>query len=96
MPTVNLFQPHARLRFHARPAILKLPTLRQGSSGSTVRVLQQLLNFKGFALEVDGKFGPYTREAVKNFQYINDLPGDGIVDVKTWYHLGSELLPFAF
>ena len=72
----------------------KLPTIRQGSSGSVVRVLQQLLNFKGLSLKVDGEFGPRTQEAVKEFQHISNLPVDGIVDAQTWHHLSSELLPF--
>jgi peptidoglycan hydrolase-like protein with peptidoglycan-binding domain len=73
----------------------KLPILRQGSSGSVVRVLQQLLNFKGFALTIDGEFSSTTEEAVKQFQAMNNLAGDGIVDAKTWYHLSSEVLPFS-
>jgi peptidoglycan hydrolase-like protein with peptidoglycan-binding domain len=77
-------------------ATFLLPVLHQGTSGSAVRVLQQLLNFQGFSLEVDGQFGSQTWEAVKNFQYINNLPMDGIVDAETWHHLGFDLLPFAF
>ena len=87
MVTFNLPQSSATSTF-------KLPTIRQGSSGSVVRVLQQLLNFKGLSLKVDGEFGPGTQEAVKDFQRINNLPGDGIVDAQTWHHLISELLPF--
>lgn len=72
---------------------LKLPILRQGSSGSTVRVLQQLLNFKGFSLEVDGEFNPYTQQAVKEFQKKNGLPVQGVVDANTWCHLSAGFLP---
>lgn len=78
-----------------KPSTLKLPILRQGSSGSPVRVLQQLLNFKGFTLKVDGEFGFLTEEAVRDFQHINDLAVDGIVDAKTWYNLSAGLLPMA-
>ena len=76
-----------------KKAPLKLPILRPGSSGSTVRVLQQLLNFKGFSLEVNGEFNPRTLEAVKQFQQMNGLLVEGIVDAKTWYHLSMGLLP---
>lgn len=76
-----------------KPSTLKLPILCQGSSGSAVRVLQQLLNFKGFTLKVDGEFGFLTEEAVRDFQYNNDLAVDGIVDTKTWYNLSVGLLP---
>jgi peptidoglycan hydrolase-like protein with peptidoglycan-binding domain len=77
---------------YKKKAPLKLPVLGLGSSGSTVRVLQQLLNFKGFTLEVDGEFDSLTREAVKDFQCLNGLTGDGIVDAKTWQHLSFGLL----
>jgi peptidoglycan hydrolase-like protein with peptidoglycan-binding domain len=71
----------------------KLPVIRSGSSGSTVRILQQLLNFKGFTLEVDGEFNLQTQEAVKEFQQRKGLPVKEIVDAKTWYHLSVGLLP---
>lgn len=75
-----------------RKAALKLPCVRQGSSGSAVRVLQQLLNFKGFKLEVNGQFDLPTQTAVKNFQQINALTVNGIVDAETWYNLSIGLL----
>ncbi|HEY9832419.1 MAG TPA: peptidoglycan-binding domain-containing protein [Stenomitos sp.] len=75
-----------------RQAALKLPLVRPGSSGSAVRVLQQLLNFKGFKLEVNGQFDLSTQAAVKNFQQINALAVNGIVDAETWYHLSVGLL----
>lgn len=87
MPTFNLsITPETKMP-------LKLPVLCMGSSGSTVRVLQQLLNFKGFCLEVNGEFNACTREAVKEFQQINGLTPSGMVDAKTWCHLGTGLLP---
>ena len=76
----------------SRQASLKLPIVHQGSSGSAVRVLQQLLNFKGFKLEVNGQFDPSTQAAVKNFQQIKGLAVNGIVDAQTWYHLSAGLL----
>lgn len=71
---------------------LKLPIVRPGSSGSAVRVLQQVLNFKGFNLGVDGIYGSSTQEAVKDFQQTKGLAGDGIVDAQTWAHLSFGLL----
>ncbi len=76
-----------------KKASLRLPILRPGSSGSTVRVLQQLLNFKGFNLEIDGEFNLRTQEAVKEFQQMNGLRMEGIVDSQTWYYLSAGLLP---
>jgi peptidoglycan hydrolase-like protein with peptidoglycan-binding domain len=89
MSTSNLSQTSTR------QTTLKLPTVRQGSSGSVVRVLQQLLNFKGFTLEVNGQFDLPTQEAVKNFQQIQGLTVDGMVDAQTWYHLSAGLLSVA-
>lgn len=80
----------------AQKASLKLPVLRPGSSGSTVRVLQQLLNFKGFKLEIDGEFNLRTQEAVKEFQQMNGLGMEGIVDSQTWYYLSAGLLPLEY
>jgi peptidoglycan hydrolase-like protein with peptidoglycan-binding domain len=74
---------------------LKLPILEQGSDGSAVRVLQQLLNFKGYTLEVDGHFGSLTERTVKEFQFAHDLTVDGIVDSKTWQKLSLGILPSA-
>lgn len=71
---------------------LKLPIVRPGCSGSAVRVLQQVLNFKGFQLDVDGVYDLRTQEAVKYFQKTNSLTGDGVVDAKTWQRLSFGLL----
>jgi peptidoglycan hydrolase-like protein with peptidoglycan-binding domain len=71
---------------------IRLPVVRLGSSGSAVRVLQQVLNFKGFQLDVDGVYDLRTQEAVKDFQQTNSLSGDGVVDAKTWQHLSFGLL----
>lgn len=58
--------------------------LRQGSTGKDVRELQQRLVDWGYALQVDGKFGPLTMATVKAFQTANGLDIDGIVGRKTW------------
>lgn len=50
------------------------PTLRQGSKGTAVRELQQILG-----VTVDGDFGPKTKAAVIAFQKAQGLVGDGIV-----------------
>ena len=58
-------------------------TIKLGSKGDDVKVLQQKLN-----LAVDGIFGPLTQEAVKEFQKNNGLTVDGIVGTNTWAKLG--------
>lgn len=62
-------------------------TVRQGSSGPEVMVLQAQLNlfFKDKApLVVDGLFGPLTRGRTVAFQQARGLSADGIVGPMTW------------
>lgn len=61
------------------------PVLREGSTGTAVKVLQWELNVTtGSRLSGDGNFGPATKTAVMNFQRFFKLPADGIVGSKTW------------
>lgn len=60
------------------------PTIRQGSRGNFVKILQYLLNEYGFNLEPDGVFGGNTLRAVKTFQANNNLTQDGIVGRNSW------------
>lgn len=55
-----------------------------GSQGSDVKTLQQMLNSKGYSLDVDGIFGSKTQAAVKDYQQKNNLAVDGIVGTNTW------------
>lgn len=59
------------------------PTLKVGSSGDAVRLLQQKLG-----VTADGAFGPITKRAVVAFQKANGLVQDGIVGPMTWAKLG--------
>jgi peptidoglycan hydrolase-like protein with peptidoglycan-binding domain len=63
------------------------PTLRPGSRGDAVRLLQQALNTTGAGLATDGIFGPATEAAVRAFQVTNGLTADGIVGPQTWRRL---------
>lgn len=58
-------------------------TLKTGSRGDTVKLLQHRLN-----IMADGIFGKLTEEAVKEFQTGHGLAADGIVGPKTWEALG--------
>lgn len=75
-----------------------LPTLKKGSTGSEVVVLQKCLG----VLETDGNFGPTTETWVKALQAACSLKADGVVGPITWEQVldlkdradeGGPLLP---
>ena len=69
-------------------------TVKKGSTGTDVMILQQMLNSIGYDCgEVDGKFGKKTQNAVKNFQRVHTLKVDGIVGKNTWTELNKTALP---
>lgn len=68
-------------------------TIQYGSSGEEVKTLQTELNKRGYKLDVDGKFGPKTQAAVKDYQKKNNLAVDGIVGRNTWGSLTSSGKP---
>jgi peptidoglycan hydrolase-like protein with peptidoglycan-binding domain len=65
------------------------PTLRRGSNEPAVSELQQQLVDAGYAVVVDGDFGPGTEGSVKQFQSDQGLDADGIVGPATWAALDS-------
>ena len=70
------------------------PTLRKGSKGEWVTLLQTKLYQLGYSLGasgIDGKYGSATEKAVREFQLANGLTPDGITGQKTWSALdGTE------
>ena len=67
------------------------PALHNGSQGEKVRKLQERLQALGYYQgEVDGQFGPGTREAVVAFQQKNRLDPDGYAGEETQSVLYSE------
>ncbi len=52
-------------------------------TGKDVKWVQQVLVNSGISVDVDGSFGPATKEAVKKFQKANDLDVDGSCGPKT-------------
>ncbi len=64
--------------------------LSEGDTAPEVRELQYLLSFiSNFVeavpgLEIDGIFGPRTRDSVEQFQSYYGLPATGTVDAATW------------
>jgi len=63
-------------------------TVKNGSRGTMVKVLQFLLNENGFdAGSTDGIAGSKTIAALKNYQKSKGLTADGIAGLKTWTKL---------
>ena len=61
------------------------PTLREGSQGNEVRVLQQALQNAGYKIKsADGIFGKDTERAVAEFQRDHKIKITGIVTNATW------------
>lgn len=66
--------------------------LYAGCRGTAVTKLQQMLSDLGYySGDIDGKFGPLTKEAVVAFQADKGLVEDGVVGTKTYVALYDEL-----
>lgn len=63
-----------------------MDTIKEGSTGGQVKLLQKLLN-----INIDGVFGLDTKKAVQEFQKKSGLTIDGIVGKDTWEKLGMNL-----
>ena len=61
--------------------------LRRGSRNEQVADLQDKLRKRGYAVAIDGVFGPGTEVAVMHFQASHGLQADGIVGPETWAKL---------
>lgn len=66
---------------------MKLPVLKKGAKGDTVRAMQILLNGNGASLETDGSFGGATQRALRVYQEAVGLEPDGSCGRKTWEKL---------
>lgn len=65
-----------------------MKTIKKGSKGTEVLVLQLILGFTG--KEADGIFGSKTKDALKKWQKSNGLTNDGIAGAKTWTKIRSQ------
>ncbi len=59
------------------------PTVKNGTRGANVKLLQQNLNACGYKLEEDGIFGKLSTQALKEWQAQNGLVADGIYGKKS-------------
>lgn len=75
------------------PASWAGTNLTLGSTGASVRMMQEQLNRIADSypalpkVNVDGQFGEQTAQAVRTFQQIFNLPQTGVVDRATWYKI---------
>ncbi len=60
------------------------PLLSQGSQGAEVLVLQSMLDYRGYDIDIDGDFGPQTHDVVISFQQSRGLSANGYVAEATW------------
>lgn len=67
-------------------------TISEGARGDTVKWLQYKLVRRTLsdATQIDGIFGPMTKNAVEQFQHDSGLGVDGIVGPATWASLGGD------
>jgi peptidoglycan hydrolase-like protein with peptidoglycan-binding domain len=62
-------------------------TVQEGSTGDAVRGAQVQLVKHGYAIGVDGQFGPATASAVRDFEGKVGLTVNGVVEADTWREL---------
>ncbi|MGH9869789.1 MAG: N-acetylmuramidase domain-containing protein [Candidatus Polarisedimenticolia bacterium] len=73
-----------------------MKTLRKDSKDTeAVVMLQELLNLTQHRIRVDGKFGPATDRAVRDYQKARGLVVDGIVGQQTWLKLLADVPHYA-
>jgi peptidoglycan hydrolase-like protein with peptidoglycan-binding domain len=67
------------------------PTLKQGSTGKWVSLLQEDLTFAGYQTDVDGQFGPETTQTVDQFKQAKGLAPNGVFKQEAWRYLRSAV-----
>lgn len=70
-----------------------LTIIREGDMSSAVYKMQLALQASGFAVTADGRFGPGTALAVKDYQLKKGLAADGIAGAATIREMGLDLRP---
>ncbi|MCA2981104.1 MAG: peptidoglycan-binding protein [Myxococcaceae bacterium] len=73
----------------SRPPAGPAGVLRPGASGDDVLALQRALGANGFRVALDGRFGPATERAVRQFQRAQGLDVDGVAGPRTQARLGA-------
>ncbi|MBI3088158.1 MAG: peptidoglycan-binding protein [Candidatus Omnitrophica bacterium] len=74
-----------------RPAAPAAPKPAPSVKPAKTEIQQALKNAGFYQGSLDGKIGPQTREAIRQFQQVNGLKTDGIVGRQTWEKLSLYL-----
>ena len=71
-----------------------LPTLRRGSRGCYVMILQDALSTLGYQTgnRIDGLFGTRTEEALRGYQRRTSLAVDGVCGCNTWKKITTAVI----
>ena len=85
---------YGRPKYSKKPSAVvdtsNYPLLKIGSTKKDyILLLQNALTLRGYPVEIDGVFGPLTKEAVTKFQTDFNLSVDGEVGSQTWKALFS-------
>lgn len=65
-------------------------SMGRGAGGGQVRTLQAKLNELGYNLAEDGKLGPKTEAAIRDYQRKNGLKVDGLAGIETLGAMGDD------
>ena len=84
---------HVDKRYGTPACSAGYPTLRNGSRGVYVMVLQDALNALGYDTHtLDGYFGNLTLSALQSFQRTNGLSADGICGCASWTRIVNAVV----
>jgi murein L,D-transpeptidase YcbB/YkuD len=79
---------------HKAP-VLQWPRISRANQSEylyEIGILQQLLNWRGEKIKVDGQFGAETEMALKRFQRKHGLAADGVAGPQSWPKLITRLM----
>ncbi|MEX0344207.1 MAG: N-acetylmuramidase domain-containing protein [Rhizobiaceae bacterium] len=88
------YQRYAGMQFETGDTFSDHKVLQRGAKGQAVADLQRQLSAVGYALKIDGDFGPATETALKKFQRGNKIEATGTAGQTTLDALGQGL-PFS-
>lgn len=91
-PGINMNTVRARLKGQSSSVSSGVYHLEYGDVGERVRLYQDKLKRAGYAIVVDGSFGPAMRAVVQQFQRDNGLVVDGYLGLATQKKLNEILI----